>query len=541
MYNPKTGKFDIQCPYCFGKFDDTQALFRSEYVFADEIDDVDSSDKKEALLFSKVDFSGNLHTRKDKRSRGYFDFWTDNGGYNFYSSEVAADAREIDPYLRPIIDPAKEVWQRQLVRVNQNAEQDSKEAYLIKDKEGMVQGVKLRKSNLHEDVLCLRRVCPNCNNPWPDTFGKTKVITIPIIGITGAGKTVYMSSLLKNINRYMISVGYNNACPIGGYDAYLRNNKLEKGGELPKTTPSEVPQQPLFFMMRKNIGHNKLKGYTVVLYDLAGEYFNKATSQHNFGQQVSAQKKDITTETKHRKPLLINADGIVLVIDPSQLTGRDNNPAVAALDCIDLILNEESTDGQKCKKPIAICVSKADNENFLNYFGKAIQQIALKDAEYQKKIPADSFNELTDAIYRALDEDPSCFIVNSAENFEMSKFFAFSAISEALIQDQHLIAEPNPKRIEDSLLWLLAKNGYCDVEGTLSHDVKCPRCGSYWTRFKEYTIPGKKRIIGKDIPAVPFNYYCENCSTPEELYMFYVDEAGKTRDEGQFIVGVKRE
>ena len=52
-----------------------------------------------------------------------------------------------------------------------------------------------------------RRVCPYCHNPLPMGFGKHRVKNISIIGITGAGKTVYISQLLKGMTEYAAKSG----------------------------------------------------------------------------------------------------------------------------------------------------------------------------------------------------------------------------------------------------------------------------------------------------------------------------------------------
>lgn len=524
----------IMCPYCFKKFRDTEVKFRSEYVFEGEIDDLSSrEDINEAMLYKRPEYNS------QPVPRDYYDFWSEVGGNSYKTSETTADVREFPPYSRPIIDPSDSSWQRQLVKVNPSVTDDKKEAYLRNDGsvDGMANAVIIKKTNLHEQAVCMRRVCPYCNNPLPQGYGKSETIFIPVIGITGAGKTVYMAALLKYINRYMASVGYNSAEPCGGYDAFTSTNPLKRGKSLPRPTASDVAQQPLFFTMRKLVkgSRNKLKEYTVVLYDLAGEYFNSADFDDSADPNNRVNTKDIENETKHRRPLLANADGIILVVDPAQLTGRNNNPAVTALNKIYKILLESSKTGDRAAAPIAVCVSKADGKDFKDYFGLEIQRIALTSANYNKKLPAEDFNNLTDKIFNVLDTDPNCYIVDGANNFEKSKFFAFSAINEDLIENNVLLADPTPYRIEDSLAWLLAMNGYCDVEGNLHNDIRCPNCGSYWTRYKEHQSADPKRFL-RGQTYTTFQYVCKNktCNC-----IFNTDDAGHVVGEWRFIEAAK--
>lgn len=490
--------YKITCPYCFGEpFDDSEVKFRSEFVNKIELDEFEyKNERAEAELFSPA------------ISTEYRQWWTN--GNVFMTSEKDPAAGDTEPYLRPIIDPADAKWQKYLLPIRSG--ENYKDRYLGRDKDGMVSFIRLNRSFLHEEMICSRRVCPHCHNPLPENFGKTQIITIPIIGVTGSGKTVYMSSLLRNISSYVSRVGYTGAIATGGVFAFQQSNQVAQNCKLPQPTEAELVQQPLCFIMNKPIPGNRLQSYTVVLYDLAGEYFNRDSTY------------DIHYEHKHRRPLLEHADGIILLIDPDQLTGRaDENLAVAALNNIQTVLLEGSRVGSRVATPIAICVPKADNEQFLNVFGQEIQSIATQSADYDvslKKIPADQYNELNDKILENMEKNIDNGVVPQTYNYEMSKFFAFSAVSGDLIIDDVLTGRPFPQRIEDPLLWLLAKNGYCEVDGKLNHDIRCPQCGSYYTRYEEKTIPGEKKFLRR-LPDITYNHVCKKCG-----YRFSVDDNG---------------
>lgn len=497
--------YQITCPYCFKTFDDTDVKFRSEFVNLKELDEFEDENlKDEALLFSPG------------RSKQYEEWWTFEEA-PFATSEMDPASGEIQPYERPIIDPASQLWQRLLMPVGVG--EDYKSRYLIKDRDGMVAHIKLFATRLHSEIICSRRVCPHCHNPLPENFGKTPIITIPIIGVTNSGKTVYMSSLLKNINSYVVNVGYTGAMSTGGVFSFREMNKVEQNQRLPQPTEASLVQQPLCFVMNKPVAGNRLESYTVVLYDLAGEYFNRDS------------KQDIHVERKHRRPLLEHADGIILLIDPAQLTGAaEESSAVAALDNIQSVLLDGGKLGHRVKTPIAICVPKADNEQFLNVFGAEIQSYATQSVDYNthsKKIPAEQYNELNDSLFENMEMNISNGVLPQTFNYEMSRFFAFSAVSGDLIDDGVLTGRPFPQRIEDPLLWLLAKNGYCDVEGNLHRDIKCPNCGSYWTRYEENTSPDKKKPFKKQTYTT-FNHICKRCKC-----MFNADEYGNINGEGR--------
>lgn len=305
---------------------------------------------------------------------------------------------------------------------------------------------------------------------------------------------------------------YTGAISTSGVYSFRQVNKVERDSKLPDPTNPELVQQPLCFVMNKPLSGNTLASYTVVLYDLAGEYFNLDPTQ------------DIHVERKHRRPLLEHADGIILLIDPKQLIGKDeNNLAVAALNNIQSVLLDGSRNGARAKTPIAICIPKADNEEFLNAFGPEIQSLATQGADYDarsRKIPADQYNELNDKLLENMQMNIENGVFPQTFNYEMSRFFAFSAVNGDLIREGVLTGRPFPQRIEDPLLWLLAKNGYCEVEGTLHHDIRCPSCGSYWTRYEEYEEPDKKKIFKKQT-YTKYNHVCRKCG-----YRFNIEENG---------------
>ena len=187
--------------------------------------------------------------------------------------------------------------------------------------------------------------------------------------------------------------------------------------------------------------------------------------------------------------------------------------AVAALNNIQSVLLDGSRQGTRANTPIAICIPKADNDEFLNAFGPEIQALATQGVDYDsrtRKIPADQYNELNDKLLENMQMNIENGVFPQTYNYEMSRFFAFSAVNGDLIREGVLTGRPFPQRIEDPLLWLLAKNGYCEVEGNLHHDIKCPYCGSYWTRYEEHEVPNKKKMFQKQT-YTKYNHVCRKC------------------------------
>ena len=114
------------------------------------------------------------------------------------------------------------------------------------------------------------RVCPYCHNPLPLGFGKNKVKYISIIGITGSGKTVYISQLLKGMTDYASKVGLNAFFTSDHETNFILNNQVKQGKPLPDSTSPKRLSQPMFYdIVRDENGVQKTD--TIVLYDIAGE------------------------------------------------------------------------------------------------------------------------------------------------------------------------------------------------------------------------------------------------------------------------------
>lgn len=111
---------------------------------------------------------------------------------------------------------------------------------LIYDEDGFVVSTK----NSSRDIFH-ERVCPYCYNYLPNMYGKYPVKRIVLTGATGCGKTVYLSSLLRNIQTYC---AYENlSCCIQSLSVknYVQNNNVEEGKPLPQATnPNRIIAPP---------------------------------------------------------------------------------------------------------------------------------------------------------------------------------------------------------------------------------------------------------------------------------------------------------
>lgn len=347
----------ITCPYCFQKFDDTRVHFRmktaykagTEAPLPDGYDDWDevasrfpSGAQKDALMAENAKHQF-FTQRPDEK---YEKFWETFGGVTTeLRPEDAMDA--IEPYLRPVADPNNVSHQRYL-RPRARGK-DGSASYLHFDADGMADAVcdcEGKVSNM--------RVCPECHNPLPIHYGKNPVKFISVIGVSGAGKTVYLSQLIRNILGNAAKVGLSAHITSNSTRQFLKENPIQMNVPLPGSTQPETFVQPLFYDLMRNLPDNRKEINTIVLYDIAGENCTDDEKMVSFGSFVR------------------HSDGIILLLDPKKLPFMaddgcgDVESITAVLDTLYLTI----TGGNSAKSqiPLAVCIPKADKPSIQQIF-----------------------------------------------------------------------------------------------------------------------------------------------------------------------------
>ena len=124
----------------------------------------------------------------------YNNFWSTFDGTTEYDS--ADEFLGVPAYRRRVIDPSQESGHRRYLKKQEDG------SWFIRDGQGMVTHVELKTGE-----RCNRRVCPYCHNPLPANYGKSNQKFVSLIGITNAGKTVYLSQLLYRLKTYAALAG----------------------------------------------------------------------------------------------------------------------------------------------------------------------------------------------------------------------------------------------------------------------------------------------------------------------------------------------
>ena len=473
---------NLICPYCFEPFTDEEVHFRSEYVSPDEFpfpegyDDIQDfrtryrgSDRDQLLEAYDV-----WEVFRPAISPKYEKFWAGfsekKDQFKTTEKEPAAKYFGVEPYKRPVLDPGSPVHQKFL--------RPQKDGFFIRDENGMVSQIQLKTGE-----KCNRRVCPHCHNPLPDGYGAHRVRFVSVIGITGAGKTVYFSQLLKRMDKYAFAIGMSSTTTTASVQNFLEQNGVEKQKPLPTSTPLREMQQPLFYDMTYSVSSTHKETETLVLYDVPGEVFDP---------------KKMALLPLYA-PYIQHADGLILLISPDQFEvvaqlheeTRQLSDAQTALQAIHSTVVGGGT--EKCTRPLAICVAQADQPRIQAVLSPSLRDKLLSDARSitgRDGRPASFFNgndynllytELQDFILNA---DP--VLDNTAHtNYLHYSYFAFTALGCEVKRNEeqgfdYPVGPVLPKRIEEPLYWLLYKLGYMGTQGIPLSDPLCyPNCHSY--------------------------------------------------------------
>lgn len=441
----------IICPYCFEKFNHDDVLFRAETCFNEddvleeyEIDMMEDGPEKEKTRYENDLKREFLIGEREE----YKNYWSRFGGTTEQTRRRATSGsmtQFVENYKKPIISPKN----RRVVKFD-NAD-GSGVSY---DRDDFLSSV-TDVFNGHTSS----RVCPKCFNPLPRNYGKYPVKFISVIGITGAGKTVYLSSLLDNMYEYADKIGMN---PINNdsVNFFIEQNKIQKDVVLPQGTLPERMSQPLCYHLHYfHQGKGVSETSTFVIYDIAGENCVDDRSVENFGQ------------------FILHSDGIIILQDPKQFQ-RIYGEAHMMANSVLRTINNLFVGTDYCSIPIALCISKCDRLIDDGMFdGQLVEMLnePVKSAENFKGFCAVDYNKISKAIdefYRRQDNPTRTALMKS---FDCFNYFAVSSLNCRLVesgetsdisQEKILMpAEtPHPMRIEEPLFWLFNQFGFINSD-----------------------------------------------------------------------------
>lgn len=443
--------YRIKCPYCFAEFSHKDVHFRMESIRtpSHSYQDIElMPDSPERARLMEEYEAAQMFAYKDDEK--YEAFWSKYEGIKTErttNSEWEKFGCEV--YQLPVINPSSPEGRRVL---KSNANNDP----FIYDADGMVTAV--------EDIYgkqTRRRVCPRCHNPIPLQYGKKRTKFLSVIGVTGAGKTVYISQILKYMSKYASYVSMaSNFCD-DHVNNFIKDNPVEINKPMPASTQEGVLPQPMVYdLTQKNSADgNSVITDTIVIYDIAGETCQDPKKMVEYGDFVT------------------KSDGIILLVDPSQLNIQVNydlnaeskasaEPHLVLNTIHNVFTNIKST--ELCDIPLAVCIPKSDTfEPMLP--AEAQRDITpLVDQFTERNKPlfnATEYNIIEPKIRKIIKEE---LLIALSTRYSNYNFFVFSATGCDVVknEDGRFCPEipPIPKRIAEPLLWMFKKFGYIKAD-----------------------------------------------------------------------------
>jgi hypothetical protein len=437
----KLGKI-ITCPYCFEEFEHDAVCFRMQTVFESESEcdpsnlgrtkeDIELSGDK--LLLEK--FKQNMRFLSGE-SEKYRDFWARFSGGSGEKATTNKQGQQVEmpPQKRPVLSAGDPLIK--YTKVN-----DEGIVYLARD-------VFARETT--------RRVCPQCHNPLPSKYGANPVKFVSVIGITAAGKTVYLSQLCKHFSDFCSGVGITSTPTSKAAMEFRDANPIKMGEKLPLGTQAGGLSQPLCFDLSLR-RENKIVTNTIVFYDISGENCVDDVQMEKFGCFI-----------KH-------SSGIILLLDPNQQFGGDY--ATAPENVMDAIYNHFPDKELVRNLPVCVTISKGDtvSRQILDDNIQGVSELKNERGQSLALFNADDYTAVQRRVKEFIADHEHRLRTRLNNLFDVYNYFFVSALGTSVVQmsdcDGQVFmtpaAPPAPKRIEEPIYWLFHQFGYIDCKGKI--------------------------------------------------------------------------
>ena len=424
----------FKCPYCFRKIMPDGVAFRAMTAYSPQ----DLEDDPDAVKAEKMIYA----LREDEL---YENFWRK------YPGSKPVDTESHRTYERyPVISPYDDRY------ITEAKFRSGEKLIFRRDEDHFLNEVIDTEGNSSKI-----RICPHCHNRLPFEFGKYPVKYISVVGITSSGKTIFLSQLLRRIKEILARVDMTVAglCPEA--DEFVRGHTIRMGQNLPGGNATNVLTTPVPINVKRNKTGER---YTLVFYDIAGENCVQPEQMEKYGQ------------------FIVNADGIIMIMDPKQFTDLIYIPEEEGEDIdayspdrvVDAMYNafvSANSAGGKSSIPLAAALSKSDllkGHQDIGDHRNMFQDIPY--GEYsQKGFPYDDWNNISTEVWQLLSRKSikGEILDNGLKQFfPRHSYFAFPALGgrprvamEGGQRRYQIDISAQPKRIEEPLYWILYEFG----------------------------------------------------------------------------------
>ncbi len=298
------------------------------------------------------------------------------------------------------------------------------------------------------------RICPHCHKALPDTFGLQDDFIIAVIGARNVGKSHFLAVLIEHI-RQQVGLRFNMSIEFVDEDTHQRYMEhfytpIFRDQRTIEATPSArtapLVRTPLLYRLSRRDHANTLEELgTLAFFDTAGEDLDNLDTIQRLNKYI------------------LNADGIILLLDPLQvdavreklpnipLPPKESNPLDIMQRLTNLFLRQCGTENnKKITTPVAVCYSKFDTlYPLMDPSSQLLHKAAhnghfdIRDCEaIQGEVEAMLFNWGHAGLLNLL-----------KVRYQSSAFFCISSLGSA--PDGTRISTVKPIRVEDPFLWLL--------------------------------------------------------------------------------------
>jgi len=468
----------VICPYCCHKFKPNSAEFRLPSALAPPPPDPNEPKKRGR----KKKYTGLAQDEK------LFAYFTKILG----ESEKTAEAKALKFQAVSPDDPRAEGRESDLERF------------------GFYSEIIFAEEPLNPDCPTLEsseRLCPNCHNILPVGFGLRDTVLISIIGDARAGKSVYLTMLIEELenNRDFPSklsfIGDESTRALI-YDNYQKP-LLEDRILIDSTKRRRIPpfSYNFWYKYRDAAGELRENNIDIIFYDIAGEDMRDDSSIRKNGFNIR------------------DSSGLIFLLDPTNFRSLKDVFMLRDRDIIDAIPVENSIqrvfsamfnyfigmDTDKSPIPLALTLSKVDLFKFaeLDFFTNR------PESRMQAELDGEGFDGFIDLrINRGMNLEVKELLLHLNEGsvihnaygcFRHMSCFAVSSLGRKPITEKisdpetnetvergYVDGEPEPFRVKDPFYWILLKNDllYCGESGEYRRVDEKPAVKAYESPFE---------------------------------------------------------
>jgi GTPase SAR1 family protein len=316
------------------------------------------------------------------------------------------------------------------------------------------------------------RACPDCHTALPANFAESRSPMLGLVGAKGSGKTVLMTVLVKQLRdtigkRYDadIMLATDNPDGLAGASDYqaTREAPLYKRGVLPPPTSAlgtgaRQHSAPVLLRWRQEatglLGRTSIKSTMLSFVDAAGEDLNSVSS---------------TFTLQYLKV----CDGLIVLLDPFALPGAratlnlpsaainvdEDMPLQVVSNITEMLRTEHNLkSNKKIPVPVAVVFTKIDAFFSTLDRGNPLMTTAPAVPAYSEEDGQAVHEHMLALMQQWNAQDVHAHVRLNYKDF---RYFGVSALGAEPDYEHSAVATGGvrPHRVEDPVLWLLAKDG----------------------------------------------------------------------------------